>query len=160
MKHQFASLNNQGSNKADSSESEDTDNSQPLLSIEERWRNKEFLTGVLRTDEGWQNQVDRENRTMFEDKTDMRIRIAEQGTWNNQVLFTTIAKLFKPWAIGTHHKTIKNHWTVVPDIMNTITTPITATHTMASLASRVLQQTGCKTKHWCYRTQWDCLRYQ
>ena len=50
MKHHFASRNNQESNNADSSESEDPDNSQPVLNIEERVRNREFLTGALRTD--------------------------------------------------------------------------------------------------------------
>ena len=51
MKHHFASRNNQESNNADSSESDDPDNSQPVLNIEERGRNREFLTGALRTDE-------------------------------------------------------------------------------------------------------------
>ena len=55
MKHQFASRKNQGTNNDDSSNSEDPDNSQPILSIEERGRNREFFTGSLRTDGGWQN---------------------------------------------------------------------------------------------------------
>ena len=55
MKHELASRNNQETNNADSSDSEDPDNSQPVLNIEERGRNREFLTGALRTDEGWQN---------------------------------------------------------------------------------------------------------
>ena len=55
MKHQLVSRNNQKTNNADSSDSENPDNSQPVLNIEERGRNREFLTGALRTDEGWQN---------------------------------------------------------------------------------------------------------
>ena len=55
MKHQCASRNNQETNNADSSDSEDPDNLQPVLNIEDRGRNREFLTGALRTDEGWQN---------------------------------------------------------------------------------------------------------
>ena len=55
MKHQFASRNNQETNNIDSSDSEDPDNLQPVLNIEDRGRNREFLTGALRTDEGWQN---------------------------------------------------------------------------------------------------------
>ena len=51
MKHYSASRNNQESNNADSFDSEDTDNSQPVMNIEERGRNREFLTGALRTDE-------------------------------------------------------------------------------------------------------------
>ena len=57
MKHQLASRNNQETNKADSSDSEDPDNSQPVFNIEERGRNREFLTGALRIDEGWQNSI-------------------------------------------------------------------------------------------------------
>ena len=55
MKHQFASRNNQETENADSSDSEDPDSFQSVPSIEERERNREFLTGALRTDEGWQN---------------------------------------------------------------------------------------------------------
>ena len=55
MKHQLASRNNQETNNADSSDSEDPDNSQPVLNIEERERSREFLAGALRIDEGWQN---------------------------------------------------------------------------------------------------------
>ena len=55
MKHLLASRNNQETNNANSSDSEGSDNSQPVLNIEERGRNKEFLTGALRTDECWQN---------------------------------------------------------------------------------------------------------
>ena len=51
LKHHFASRNNQESNNADSSDAEDPDNSQPVLNIEERGRNWEFLKGALRTDE-------------------------------------------------------------------------------------------------------------
>ena len=47
IKHQFASRNNQESNNADSSDSEDPDISQTILNIEERGRNREFLTGAL-----------------------------------------------------------------------------------------------------------------
>ena len=79
------------------------------------------------------NQVDREKRTMFEDWTDMRVRI-EQGICNNQFFFTSIVKLVRPWATGTHHK-INKHWTIVPDLLNTITTPTTATYSMASRVS-------------------------
>ena len=82
----------------------------------------------------------------------MRERIAEQWICINQGLFKLIAKLFQPRAINTHHKTINNHWTIVPDQMNTITTPITATYTVSSRVSRVLHQTGCKTKLWCLKT--------
>ena len=57
MKHQLASRNNQETNNADSSDSEDPDNSQPVFNIEERGRNREFLTGALRIDEGWQNSI-------------------------------------------------------------------------------------------------------
>ena len=57
MKHQLASRNNRETNNADSSDSEDPNNSQPVLNIEKRGRNREFLTGALRTDEGWQNSI-------------------------------------------------------------------------------------------------------
>ena len=57
MKHQLASRNNQETNNADSSNSEDPDNSQPVFNIEERRRNREFLTGALRIDEGRQNSI-------------------------------------------------------------------------------------------------------
>ena len=50
MRHQFASVNNQETKNADSSYSEEPDNSQSVLSFEERGRNREFLTGALRTD--------------------------------------------------------------------------------------------------------------
>ena len=55
MKHQLTSRNNQETNNADSSDSEDPADSRPILNIEEKRRNREFLTGALRTDEGWQN---------------------------------------------------------------------------------------------------------
>ena len=69
MKHHFASRNNQESNNADSSESEDPDNSQPVLNIEERGRNREFLTGALRTEERSreENNVQGQNRHEDED---------------------------------------------------------------------------------------------
>ena len=51
MKHHSSSCNNQESNNADSFDSEDPDNSQPVLNIEEKRRNREFLTGALRRDE-------------------------------------------------------------------------------------------------------------
>ena len=57
MKHQLASRSNQETNNADSSDSEDPDKSQPVFNIEERGRNREFLTGALKTDEGWQNSI-------------------------------------------------------------------------------------------------------
>ena len=69
MKHHFASRNNQESNNANSSDSEDPDNSQPVLNIEERGRNREFLTGALRTDERSreENNVRRQSRYESED---------------------------------------------------------------------------------------------
>ena len=69
MKHHFASRNNQKGNNADSSDSEDPDNSQPVLNIEERRRNREFLTGALRTDERSreENNVQGQSRHESED---------------------------------------------------------------------------------------------
>ena len=69
MKHHFASRNNQESNNADSSDSEDPDNSQPVLNIEERGRNREFLTGALRTDKRMreENNVQGQSRHEGED---------------------------------------------------------------------------------------------
>ena len=40
-------------------------------------------------------QFDREKRTMFEDRTNMRVRI-ELGICNNHFLFTSMAKLVLP----------------------------------------------------------------
>ena len=51
MKHHSSSCNIQESNNADSFDSEDPDNSQPVLNIEEKRRNREFLKGALRRDE-------------------------------------------------------------------------------------------------------------
>ena len=58
MKLHFASRNNQKTNTVVSSNSEDPDDSQPVLNLEERERERgggknEFLTGTLRSDEGW-----------------------------------------------------------------------------------------------------------
>ena len=66
MKHHFASRNNQESNKADSSDSEDPDNSQPVLNIEERGRNREFLAGALRTDERSREEKNVQGQTRHE----------------------------------------------------------------------------------------------
>ena len=55
MKHQFASRNNQETNTAVASDSQDRDCSQPVLNIEERGKNREFLRGALRSDKGCQN---------------------------------------------------------------------------------------------------------
>ena len=84
--HQFANSNNQ----------EIPDNSQPILNIEERGSNKEFFSGAMRTEKTGKTQVDRDQRTMFEDRADTRVRISEQGDPNNRVLFTIIAKLVHP----------------------------------------------------------------
>ena len=69
MKHHFASRNNKESNNADSSDSEAPDNFQPVLNSEERRRNREFLTGALRTDERSreENNVQGQSRHESED---------------------------------------------------------------------------------------------
>ena len=69
MKYHFANRNNQESNNADSSDSEDPDNSQPVLNIEDRGRNREFPTGTLRTDERSreENNVQGQSRHESED---------------------------------------------------------------------------------------------
>ena len=41
----------------------------------------------MRTEKVWQTQMDQENRTMFDDETDMRVRITEQRDPNKQFLF-------------------------------------------------------------------------
>ena len=66
MKHHFASRNNRESNNADSSDSEDPDNSQPVLIIGERGRNREFLTGALRTDEQSREENNVQGRSRHE----------------------------------------------------------------------------------------------
>ena len=48
-KHQFASLKNQETNTAVSSDSEDPESSRPILSIEERSKNRELISGTLKT---------------------------------------------------------------------------------------------------------------
>ena len=59
-------------NNAESSDSEDPDNSQTVLNIEERGRNREFLTGALRTDERSreENNVPGQNRHAIEDRAE------------------------------------------------------------------------------------------
>ena len=68
MKHHLASRN-QETNNADSSDSEDPDNSQPVLNIEERGKNREFLKGASRTDKRSreENNVQGQSRHESED---------------------------------------------------------------------------------------------
>ena len=75
MKHQFASRNNQETNNADSSDSENPDNSHPVLNIEEKKRNRELLTGALRT-EGWKNstQLREENNVRGQNRNESEDR--------------------------------------------------------------------------------------
>ena len=69
MKHHFKTRNNQESNNADSCLPEDPDNSQPVLNYEGRGRNREFLTGALRTDKRSreENNVQGQSRHEIED---------------------------------------------------------------------------------------------
>ena len=67
---------------------------------------------------------------MFKDRTDMRVRIAEQGNPKNQVPFTTKAMLVQGEPEDIPKKN-KNHLIIVPDLMDTITT----TRTVASQVS-------------------------
>ena len=90
MKHHFASCNNQESNNTDSSESEDPDNSQPVLNIEERGRNREFLTRALRTDERSreENNVQGQSRLESEDSRAGHLQQPCSFHNNNQAALT------------------------------------------------------------------------
>ena len=54
-KDQFASCNNHETYTAVLSDSIDPDNSQSILNNEERGKNREFFSGALGTDKGWQS---------------------------------------------------------------------------------------------------------
>ena len=73
MKHHFQSRNNPERNNADSSDSEDPDDSQPVLNIKERGRNREFLTGALRTDRRSREENNVQGQSRHKESEDSRV---------------------------------------------------------------------------------------
>ena len=83
MKHHFASRNNQESNNADSSDSEDPDNSQPVLNIEERGTKRELLIGALRTDERSREENNVQGQSRHESEDSRAVHLQQPRSFHN-----------------------------------------------------------------------------
>ena len=146
MKHQFAFSNNQETNTAVSSDSEETDDPQPRLNFQEKRRNKEFLTGTIRSDEDWQNasRSREQNHVAGQSRHERELQSRAIPTTSffrsNRQAGPTMSNKYTP---QNNQQPLNN--CTGPNVH--ITAAITTTNTMASRVSRVLHQTGCNNKH-------------
>ena len=90
MKHHFASRNNQESKNDESSYSEDPKNSNSVLKIKERGRNREILTGALRTDERLREENNVRGESRYESEYSRAGHLQQPCFF-----FTTITKLLR-----------------------------------------------------------------